>query len=153
MEVSGVSFLFIHFICNSKLQSSKWNRLTCNTVTQGNESKVLYAHREVSKPVRVHSIIINKWKTYIAHHVFLDKYQSFVILNGSDSNGGCFGKPVLTHASYIACVSFHMHAFLHIKHVKQLTALVKNFSLKQYLPWHSLFCLLHMRISEGKWHA
>ena len=74
--------------------------------------------------------------------------MSFVTLKGSNQKAGCFGKRVLTHACYIACMSFYKRVFSHIKRVKQLTALDKSFSVQQYLPCHFLFCLLHMRISE-----
>jgi len=39
---------------------------------------------------------------------------SFVTLKGSNRKGGCFGKLVLTHACYIARVSFHTRVFSHI---------------------------------------
>ena len=39
---------------------------------------------------------------------------SFVTLKGLNRKGGCFGKLVLTHACYIARVSFHKRFFSHI---------------------------------------
>ena len=56
--------------------------------------------------------------------------MSFVTLKGSNRKDGCFEKRVLTHACYIARVSFHTRVFSHIKRVKQLTALDKSFSVQ-----------------------
>ena len=84
----------------------------------------------------------NKIMSSTMYFLTRTRKNEFCHIKGSNRKAGCFGKRVLTHACYIARVSFYKRVFSHIKRVKQLTALDKSFTVQNNI-YRATFCFAY----------